>query len=229
MSKKIEFTDLQIKEIIERYQAGELPSKIAETFGCSRDVIRDRLIEKEVSLRKPGVDKKCLICGAFLDGSNTTWYRQKNHVYKCNDCSRKEKAIEANERRYKNPEKAHERSEKFRKNLKKENPKRYTAQQMRGSAKKRAVALKLDYDLDYKYIESIMPVFCPVLGVEIKYGGGEKTKYSASLDRKIPRKGYVKGNVMVISQLANLMKNEASPQEMIKFSEWVLKTFKFSN
>ena len=97
---------------------------------------------------------------------------------------------------------------------------------MRGSAKKRADALGLDYDIDSKYIESLMPDYCPILGLEIKYGGGEKTKFSASLDRVVPSKGYVKGNIMVICQLANLMKNEASSKEMLKFAEWVLETYK---
>ncbi len=226
MVKKIEFTKLQIEQITKRYQEGETPSQIANTYGCSRDVIRDRLIENRVSLRKSRVDKKCTICGVKLTSENTTWYRQKNYIYKCNECMRQEKAIDANEWRKNNPDRAGKGSEKYRRNLKKKNPKRYTAQQMRGSAKKRANALDLDYDLDSKYLESIMPDVCPSLGLEIKYGGGEKTKNSASLDRIVPEKGYVKGNVMIVSQLANLMKNEANSEEMLNFSKWVMKTYK---
>ncbi|MCX6960368.1 MAG: hypothetical protein NTW91_08860 [Verrucomicrobia bacterium] len=55
---------------------------------------------------------------------------------------------------------------------------------------------------------------------------GIKTKSSASLDRVIPALGYVKGNVMIVSLLANTMKNEASPEEMILFAEWVITTYK---
>ena len=68
-----------------------------------------------------------------------------------------------------------------------------------------------------------MPDQCPILDIELKYGGGEKTKQSASLDRVIPERGYTKGNVMVVSQLANLMKNEATPEEMLTFAKWVLR------
>ena len=137
---------------------------------------------------------------------------------------KREKAIEAHERRKNNPL-VLERQEEWRRNQKKENPRRYTAQQMRGSAKKRANALGVDYNLDSKYIESLMQDFCPILGFKVKYGGGEKTKFSASLDRVVPSRGYVKGNVMVVSLLANLMKNEASPEEMLHFAAWVLETY----
>lgn len=208
-----------------RYLAGETPSQIAQDFGCSRDVIRVRLIQNDVKLRQARVDKACLICGVLLDGSNTTWYRQKNYIYKCNSCMRAEKAIDANEARKRDPGIQAERSHRHKEKLREENPKRYTARQMRSSAKKRAEALGLNYDLDADYIESIFPECCPVLGVEMKYGGGEKCKSSASLDRIIPERGYVKGNVMVISLLANTMKNEASPNELKEFARWILKTY----
>ena len=72
---------------------------------------------------------------------------------------------------------------------------------MYSSAKKRSVALDLPFDITSKYIESICVGKCAVLGVELKYGGGVKTTQSASLDKNIPEKGYVKGNVEVISNL----------------------------
>jgi hypothetical protein len=96
---------------------------------------------------------------------------------------------------------------------------------MRSSAKKRANALSIPYDLDAEYIEEISPGICPVLGIDVKFGGGVKTKASASLDRIVPEAGYVKGNVMVMSQLANTMKNEADSGELIAFAKWVLDTY----
>jgi len=165
--------------------------------------------------------KSCIICGALLSGENTTWYRQKNYIHKCNDCSRIEKRKQAVHFRKNNPSLANERHTKSRLKSKALNPIKYTATQMRSSALKRANALNLDFNLTSKYIVGISKKTCPILGVEMKYGGGAKSNSSASLDKIIPSKGYVEGNVQVISLLANLMKSSATPDELIKFANWV--------
>jgi hypothetical protein len=224
-NKKINFSKEQLQEIKTRYEKGESLQPIADTFGCSRDVIKARLVEQKAKIRKAGKDKVCNICKVKLNKSNTTWYRQKNYIYKCNDCVKIEKAIEANERSKISPNKLKRNSKKYRDKQKKEKPKLYSAQQMYSSASKRAKALKLPFNIDSNYIESICPKNCPVLGMAIKYGGGDKEKNSASLDKIIPNKGYVKGNVQVISQLANTMKNEASPTELLKFAKWINNTY----
>ena len=80
----------------------------------------------------------------------------------------------------------------------------------------------MPFNLTTKYLESIAPSVCPVFGVELKYGGGTKTKWSASLDRIDSSGGYVVGNVQMISALANRMKAEATEDEMVTFAEWAL-------
>jgi hypothetical protein len=224
-ARKIEFSERQLREIEDRYKSGEALEEIAAAMGCSRDVIRARLVQRNVSLRKARKDKKCIFCGVALDGSNTTAYRQKNYIYKCNDCIKTEKAIDAREARRRDPGLQAERSHRHQERLRKTSPKTYSARQMRDSAKKRAASLGLPYDLDSEFIESICPDKCPVLDIKLKYGGGNKAKDSPSLDRVIPNLGYTKANVVVISMLANLMKSEASPEELIKFAEWVDKTY----
>ena len=47
----------------------------------------------------------------------------------------------------------------------------------------------------------------------------------ASLDRKDPTKGYIKGNIEVISHLANIMKNNANPMLLVSFAQEVLKRY----
>lgn len=169
--------------------------------------------------------KNCIKCGVPLSAETTTWYRQKNHIHKCNDCIRVEKADWAREAARRNPVETAERSRRSKQRIKIGNPKKYSAGQMRASAKKRADALGLPFDLSTSQLTEMCVDVCPILGVEIKYGGGTKTNESASLDRIVPSLGYVPGNVQVVSLLANLMKNEATPEEMLKFADWAYARF----
>ena len=163
--------------------------------------------------------KACIKCGISLTGDTTTWYRQKNYIHKCNDCIRAKKREQA-----KNipADVLNFRSKKYNKKLKENDPVKYTCRQMSASAKKRAKALGLDCGVSTDFLISIAPTKCPVFNVELKYGGGEKTKWSPSLDKIDPLKGYTKDNVQIVSNLANLMMSEASMDEQIMFAEWVL-------
>lgn len=73
-----------------------------------------------------------------------------------------------------------------------------------------------------------LPTHCPILGMELKYnqgtGAGGKDN-SFSLDRIDPTKGYIKGNVQVISHKANSMKFNATKEDLLRFANWVYKTF----
>lgn len=92
-------------------------------------------------------------------------------------------------------------------------------------AKSRAKMKGLDFTIDVNDI--IIPKLCPILGIELEskkgISGGQKR--SPALDRVDPTKSYIKGNVRVISHLANMMKSHATEQEMITFSKWVLLNF----
>jgi len=63
----------------------------------------------------------------------------------------------------------------------------------------------------------VWPTHCPVLGIELDYSGsGEKYKRrnAASFDRWDGTKGYVPGNVFVISWRANWLKHDGTPDEL---------------
>ena len=169
----------------------------------------------------PGAARACIKCRQPLTAENTKPYAVKNYVHKCDDCLRVEKAEQARQKRRRDPVPDRERSLAYNRRLQASNPMRYTARQMAGSAKKRSARMDLPFDLDTAYIESIAPEHCPVFGWELRYGGGEKTKDTASLDRIDSSRGYVRGNVQIISLLANLMKSDASPEELLAFSRWV--------
>lgn len=91
-------------------------------------------------------------------------------------------------------------------------------------AKARAKRRELDFDIEQADV--VIPEYCPILGIKLEPGvgpGGKPT--SPSLDRIDNSKGYVKGNVQVISNLANSMKSTANPEQLLKFAEWILKKY----
>lgn len=169
--------------------------------------------------------KTCIKCGVSLGRENTTWYRQKNYIHKCNACTMDEKREQSRIYRLRDPAGALEKARRHVAALRQNDPKKYSAQQMSTSAKKRARGLSLPCDIDAPYVLSLCGDKCPVLGVILKYGGGAKTKSSASLDRIDASGGYTRGNVQIISLLANLMKNEANTAELVAFSDWVRRTY----
>jgi hypothetical protein len=67
---------------------------------------------------------------------------------------------------------------------------------------------------------------CPYLNVPLEYGNNKSTKFSPSLDKIIPSLGYVRGNIQVISLLGNMMKSNSTMEQLITFSENVLKIHK---
>lgn len=73
------------------------------------------------------------------------------------------------------------------------------------------------------YIMSIAPSKCPVFDKRFTSKGNGFSVWSPSIDKIDPKKGYVKGNIQVISMLANCMKRNATPKQLRTFAEWVLK------
>jgi hypothetical protein len=82
----------------------------------------------------------------------------------------------------------------------------------------------IPYNLTKEYIDAITPTHCPVLGYELVRNKGKVAYNSISIDRIIPSKGYTIGNVQVISNKANSMKQDATPEELLMFANWILNT-----
>lgn len=89
------------------------------------------------------------------------------------------------------------------------------------SAQKRAQKHGLSFNIEETDI--VIPSICPILEVPFKYGTKGDYKYSPSIDRIDNTKGYIKGNIQVISSLANTMKNAASFEELQKFCTNILR------
>lgn len=94
---------------------------------------------------------------------------------------------------------------------------------MYNSAKARAKSKGLPFDLEKHDI--IIPAICPYLGIPIISSEKKVTANSPSLDRIKTELGYVKGNVEVISHMANRMKQDVSPEMLLYFSRKVIEKF----
>jgi len=90
------------------------------------------------------------------------------------------------------------------------------------NAKYRAKRMGLEFNLEVSDI--IIPERCPYLGVLLT---SEKLKghldTHMSLDRIDSTKGYVKGNVEVISYKANVMKQDATWEQLVTFAKSILR------
>lgn len=71
-----------------------------------------------------------------------------------------------------------------------------------------------------------IPTHCPILGIELDWS--EKTMHgrydsSPSLDKIIPERGYVEGNVAILSWRANRIKNDGTWEEHQKIADFTKK------
>lgn len=80
------------------------------------------------------------------------------------------------------------------------------------NAKGRARRGKIPFDLTAADVT--VPETCPILGIPLRIGEGSASPNSPSLDRIDPQRGYVRGNVLVISHRANTIKSDATPEEL---------------
>lgn len=70
-------------------------------------------------------------------------------------------------------------------------------------------------DVDYLLGLFPEPPVCPVLGTRMSWGGGNnRNDHSPSLDRIDGGEGYVPGNLRWISNRANSLKSNATPDEL---------------
>ena len=145
-------------------------------------------------------NKKYILCECSCScGGKTTSTRREGllngRTQSCG-CIRKERSIEFNKSRF-DPN-AVSKSVEYR---------------MLTRAKNRAKQSDIPFNLELTDI--VIPEKCPLLGIPIEIQ--PKKGYhpnSPSLDKIIPEKGYIKGNVWVISNRANTLKNDATLQEL---------------
>jgi hypothetical protein len=91
----------------------------------------------------------------------------------------------------------------------------------------RARARRDGLEFNIELSDVVVPRLCPVLGVPLVVRGGKGTNpNSPTLDRIIPKLGYIKGNVAVISDRANRIKSDATVDEVAAVARWLRKVLK---
>jgi hypothetical protein len=92
----------------------------------------------------------------------------------------------------------------------------------RTRAKRRGLPCTITID------DIVIPSHCPILGMPlaVKTGSKGSADHSPSLDAIEPDKGYIAGNVQVISMLANQMKSSANLEQLAIMGEWATRRAK---
>lgn len=83
-------------------------------------------------------------------------------------------------------------------------------------AKWRAKRAGVPFDLTAADV--VIGDLCPVLGISLVRGSGDG---APTIDRRIPELGYVRGNVTVISNKANRIKNDATLEDLKRIALWL--------
>jgi hypothetical protein len=171
--------------------------------------------------------KKCTKCG--IEKDLTCYYKNRNRLRsECKDC----KAIRENKYYYENGGKqkkaatskkwyyengGKEKDSKRLRDYRLNNP---NAELFR-HARNRAKAKNIPFDITAEDIT--IPETCPVLGIQLQIGEKIVCNNSPTLDRIKPELGYVKGNIQVLSYRANMLKNNATIEELEKVLEHLKK------
>lgn len=92
------------------------------------------------------------------------------------------------------------------------------------AAKSRCKDSDIPFDIEVEDLAPF-PLYCPVLGIQLDWLADSRSGVdnSPSMDRLDPHKGYVAGNVTIISNRANRIKNDASLEEVIQVARWLEK------
>ena len=165
--------------------------------------------------------KTCENCGCM--------FTPNSPIQKCcskSDCVafRKRTLSEIN-RRYKTSQKSLAVSSLWRKNhpdrLRLYRSRRPMESIMFHNAKDRAKDLGIPFAITIQDIK--IPSVCPVLGIPLIHGAGLQGDGSPSLDRIVPSLGYVTGNIIVVSWLANRIKTDATPEQVLAVGEFYMR------
>lgn len=164
--------------------------------------------------RKDGLGSQCALCAGI---ASKKWAEENKERRNANTKAWREANREYSRNKYKeryqlNGEEMRRQGKEYRENNKEELRARQIAYarshwELVALRRCRVRARKKGLPFDMKPEDILpLPVFCPVLGFKLDYNAGPEMRLYASVDRIIPRLGYVTGNVRIISYAANVAK-----------------------
>ena len=184
-------------------------------YKCSLDAKKESIITKQ-----------CRGCGA-----EKILKEYPEQIARCNECcDKKDKLIRFGKKECRGCEKIKDLSEFYhnRKICRECKLNEFThyrlkniARTMIQNARKRALKRNVPFEIEISDI--IIPEYCPVLGIKLEVGKEIVCDGSPSLDAIIPKLGYTKGNIMVISFRANQIKSNGTVDDHLKIVEYMRK------
>lgn len=90
---------------------------------------------------------------------------------------------------------------------------------MVSAARKRAQRDGIPFDL--RFTDFVIPVTCPITQRPFAIASGSPGDDSPTLDKIIPERGYVRGNIAVISHRANRIKSDADLPTIQRLLRWL--------
>lgn len=211
---------LNTNEIIDKFKLGINSNTIAREYHVGNSVIKDILAP--LNLQTAKVIRKILATKGFKDWFTNMYLSTDNITEIYNQCLKhpffstiRKKSINKRIGEIRNYFELKPKMPEHKYNNQYDRIRGYIIRNSKYCAKRRGIEFNLSYT-DFE-----LPKYCPILGLELEYGAGHdgNSPQHATLDRIDNSKGYVPGNIMIISRLANAMKNEASFDQLQKFNQ----------
>lgn len=220
----INFTEEQITDITDSYSSGQTLKEIGERYNVSRVTIQKVIKgnypaytgKKRAATAKEGQTKICSKCKQELPLDS---FNRGNSLYGrrsfCRECEKKIKNTPEKRKRRRELELERRKNKDYvlrtnERDKKKRllNPRHW----LWASAKNRAKKKGLEFSISENDFE--IPEICPLLEIPMHKNPECACNNSYSLDRIDSSKGYIPGNVWVISNRANRIKGDATLEEL---------------
>ena len=161
--------------------------------------------------------RECLNCG-----NKWSIYVNKDSITSRRNCFCLEclKSLTGWEKKKIQMEKIPDYREKYLKQKRQEFLKNYI-KHLYNRTKQRALNNNIEFNINIDDI--VIPEKCPILEKPLEIGTKNNYEFSPSIDRIDNSKGYIKGNIQIISKKANSMKNSASLDELKTFCKNILR------